>query len=137
VGLAPAQTPVAALVDTLRADPRLGGELVHALRLPPVRPRFAALDPPRLRKIRKACRSSSENSTRPCPVRKSTGVSYKSAARGSTTFSALQASNPKSACSLLARLGSMLGPEYQSPPPPYFKRARGTHSAAAVGVINK
>lgn len=46
VGLAAASSPLAPLVDALRADSRLGSEIVHALRLPPVRPRFAALDPP-------------------------------------------------------------------------------------------
>lgn len=38
--------PLAGLVDGLRADPRLGAELLHALYLPATPARFAALDPP-------------------------------------------------------------------------------------------
>jgi DEAD/DEAH box helicase domain-containing protein len=46
VRLPPSRPSLRALVDTLRDDPRLGAEIVHALRLPPARARFAALDPP-------------------------------------------------------------------------------------------
>ncbi|HEX6202818.1 MAG TPA: DEAD/DEAH box helicase [Thermoanaerobaculia bacterium] len=42
----PERPPLASLVESLRADPRLGGELLHALHLPASAACFAALDPP-------------------------------------------------------------------------------------------